>query len=85
MLSEGVDGAAPREHLEWELHGLLEHVNCFLEEHEKLDFLVVVREPWTIESGFLTPTMKLKRSKIEERYMPMAEKWRSMNRKIIWE
>lgn len=85
MLSEGVNGNKNREPLEGELDGLLEQVNCFLEEHEKLDFLVVVREPWTIEGGFLTPTLKLKRSKIEERYMPMAEKWRAMNRKIIWE
>jgi long-subunit acyl-CoA synthetase (AMP-forming) len=85
MLSEGAAGSTSREQLEGELHGLLEHVNSTLEDHEKLDFLVAVRDPWTIEGGFLTPTMKLKRSKIEERYMPMAEKWRAMNRKIIWE
>ncbi|MGH8432049.1 MAG: AMP-binding protein, partial [Solimonas sp.] len=46
---------------------LLGEVNLRLEEHEKLDYAVVISEQWTMDNGFLTPTMKIKRNIIEER------------------
>ncbi|WP_250463158.1 AMP-binding protein [Microbulbifer litoralis] len=63
----------------------LDRINRQLEDHEQLNYVVIVREPWTIESGMLTPTMKLKRNVIEERYLQFAEGWRESERKIIWE
>lgn len=47
---------------------LLQDVNTGLEGHQKLDALLLVEDAWTIESGLLTPTLKLKRSAIEARY-----------------
>jgi long-chain acyl-CoA synthetase len=35
--------------------------------------LVVTLQPWTVDDGLLTPTMKMKRAKIMERYMEQAE------------
>merc|ERR1712087_927086 len=43
-------------------------VNATLDGHEKLDFVAIVSEDWLPENGFLTPTQKIKRSKIEETY-----------------
>lgn len=63
----------------------LDEINQQLEDHERLNYVVIVKEPWTIESGLLTPTMKLKRNEIEARYLKFAEKWREKNQKIIWE
>ncbi|WP_206362910.1 AMP-binding protein [Stenotrophobium rhamnosiphilum] len=68
-----------------ELQIVLDRVNKELEDHEQLDFLVVVNEPWTVENGFLTPTLKIKRNIIEERYMPQAEKWSELKRAVIWQ
>ena len=45
--------------LEAELGKLLDDVNHPLVSHERLRMLVVAREPWTIENGQLTPTMKI--------------------------
>ncbi|TXH04305.1 MAG: AMP-binding acetyl-CoA synthetase [Nevskiaceae bacterium] len=66
------------------LENLLRQVNGELEDHEKLDYLVVVKEPWTVENGFLTPTLKIKRNVIEERYLPEADRWAGLGRKIVW-
>ncbi len=46
----------------------LESVNSTLEGHEKLSHLVLVKEAWTIENELLTPTMKIKRDQLEEKY-----------------
>ncbi len=64
---------------------LLQQVNDTLEGHERLDYLVVVKDPWNMENGFLTPTMKIKRGVIEERYLPMADHWLKAGQKVIWE
>ncbi|HUJ88274.1 MAG TPA: AMP-binding protein, partial [Burkholderiales bacterium] len=54
-----------RGRVETELAGLLNAVNEALASHERLQMLVVAREPWSMEAGTLTPTMKIKRARIE--------------------
>ncbi len=78
-------GELNRDGLTAELAGLLDQVNASLEEHEKLAFAVVVRDQWTMENGFLTPTMKIKRNVIEARYLPHADAWAEEGRKVVWE
>jgi len=88
MLSEdalaGAVAAAGKAALANELTGWLAEVNATLEDHEKLDRLLLVREPWTIESGFLTPTLKIRRDVIEERYLPEAEQRAQSPEPVIW-
>ena len=48
-------------------------------------FVVVVREPWTMENGMLTPTMKIKRNVIEDFYNQKMDDWFSQKRKVVWE
>ena len=61
--------------VEAELTGLLRQLNDDLADYERLRMLVVVPEPWTIESGCLTPTMKVRRAAIEARVAPHLDDW----------
>lgn len=70
--------------IEEELKKLLHSVNQKLESHEKLGFLVVLSEPWTMESGLLTPTLKIRRQKIEDYYANRFESWEAKKREIVW-
>lgn len=74
-----------REQLTQEFNDLLDEVNQSLEDHEKLDYVVVVKDQWTMENGFLTPTMKIKRNIIEDRYLPHADTWITHRQTVIWE
>jgi long-chain acyl-CoA synthetase len=71
--------------VESEMTELLNHVNGLLEAHEKLSCIVVVKDLWTMENGFLTPTMKIKRNVIEENYLPKAEAWLKMKKPVVIE
>ena len=47
---------------------IVKKVNAELQFHETIKKVGVVAEEWNIETGELTPTMKLKRRVIFERY-----------------
>ena len=74
-----------RAKLEAEFSALLDGVNAGLDPHEQMAFAVVVKDAWTIENGYLTPTMKIRRNVIEQQYEPQVEAWFQEQRKIIWE
>ena len=62
----------------------LKRVNSALDPHEQLDCLVVVTTPWSVDNGFITPTFKVKRNRIEEVYAPMFERWTGLRRAVVW-
>ena len=68
---------------QWE--ALLAEVNAALEGHERLSQVVVVEDPWSIDKGFLTPTMKIRRSVIEQHYLARAAVWAALGRKVVLE
>ncbi len=66
------------------LQALLNQVNGELDAHERLGCLVVTDEAWTIENGFLTPTLKLKRAKLETHYGRHFDEWCGSKAQIVW-
>ena len=60
-------------------------INPGLEKHEKIEKAVVMKEDWTIENGLLTPTLKIKRSRVEKIHMPMYKAWFDSEDRVIFE
>jgi long-chain acyl-CoA synthetase len=66
---------------------LTEHlaaVNARLEPHEKLSCLAVISTAWTPENGFVTPTFKVKRMRIEETYASRFDGWLGQRKPVVW-
>lgn len=63
----------------------LSELNPRLKSYERVNKIVVMKEPWTVDNNMLTPTMKTKRGVIEKNYAPKMEVWYEMTEKIIWE
>ncbi len=62
----------------------LVNLNQQLDPHERLSCLVLDATPWTVGSGFVTPTLKVKRNQVEATYGPLFEMWTAQNTAIIW-
>ena len=73
-----------RELLKTDLVRHLEAVNAPLDPHERLDCLVAITTPWTVDNGFITPTFKVKRNHVEEVYASHYESWVTTRSKVVW-
>jgi long-chain acyl-CoA synthetase len=62
----------------------LKSMESRLEAHEQLECIAVVTTPWTPENGFVTPTLKVKRARIEEAYASRYETWLSQRKPVVW-
>ena len=76
--------AAVRAEVESEMAALLQRVNAKVADHERLQMLVIAPEPWSIENGYLTPTMKIKRSRIEADAAAQVDAWYRSNKPVHW-
>jgi long-chain acyl-CoA synthetase len=62
----------------------LQTVNAALEPHEKLACLAAAATTWTPENGFVTPTLKVKRNRIDEVFGPHFTSWLTMQEPVVW-
>ena len=67
-----------------ELSALLKAVNQQLSEAEHLRMLVIIAEPWSVENGCLTPTMKIRRNRIEAQVESSMKGWYASHSEIQW-
>jgi long-chain acyl-CoA synthetase len=76
--------AAPRSELTTSLVAHLHRVNASLDPHERLAFLAVVTDSWTTANGLLTPTLKVRRAAVEERYGPSFDRWADARTPVVY-
>jgi len=85
VVAEPFDSRTARAGLHSSLEKLLEEVNGVLDKHERLHRLVVVKDSWAVENGFLTPTLKIKRNVIEAAYGARFEEWSERSEAVLWQ
>jgi long-chain acyl-CoA synthetase len=69
---------------EKEMAGVLAKVNSQVADYEQLRMIVIAKDPWSMENGCLTPTMKIKRSRIEAMVNDQVETWYSAKGDVVW-
>ena len=65
--------ARERSEVEAALHETVAAINRDIEKHARIGALIISHEPWSIENEILTPTMKIRRDRVEERFGSLAE------------
>ncbi len=63
----------------------LNHLNQTLPGYQQISKIVVVKDEWNVDNGLLTPTLKIKRNKMNERYGEKLEGWSKTTETVIWE
>lgn len=76
--------ALPRPQLEAGFSRALTTLNAGLAAHERLSSIVVIDEPFGLENGQLTPTLKVRRHSVDERYAPHYDSWASQPCPVVW-
>ncbi len=64
---------AEREAIEKDLKALAHTVNEVVDKHARLGAVIISTEPWSIENAMLTPTMKIRRERVETKFGELAE------------
>jgi len=67
------------------LEDLRKNTNPHFKKYEHLSKMIVLKEDWTIENNCLTPTLKIKRPIIEQKYLALFETWNNQIESIIFE
>ncbi|HIF9193336.1 TPA: AMP-binding protein [Photobacterium damselae] len=73
-----------RARYEKRVHKIIAKLNSELESHAQIRGVLMIKEPWSIENGILTPTLKIKRHILEKQYHEIGSNW-PKNTLIQWE
>ena len=82
--SEGAN-SIDKDTLKQQLNNKLESVNKDQVSFRKVSTIVIMKEAWTPENGLCTPTLKIKRVKIDEKFMSKYKQWHENSEAVIWE
>ncbi|MGV2987425.1 AMP-binding protein [Vibrio sp. E150_011] len=63
---------------------VVKRMNQELESHEQIKGVLMIKDPWSIENGILTPTLKIKRHLLEQKYHEMGHNW-PKGKLVVWE
>ncbi|MCF8243770.1 MAG: AMP-binding protein [Saprospiraceae bacterium] len=84
VLSE-LAASSSREAIAAHLTETLDTLNPKLKSYERVQKLVVVKEPWTVENNLMTPSLKIRRMQVEKAFAKQVHDWYGAAGKVIWE
>jgi long-chain acyl-CoA synthetase len=61
----------------------IRQINSTLDSHEKIEKIVLINDHWTVDNDMLTPTMKLKRREVDDKYSAYYENWYGLNDFVV--
>ena len=61
----------------------IRQINSTLDSHEKIEKIVLINDHWTVDNDMLTPTMKLKRREVDDKYSAYYENWYRLNDFVV--
>ena len=82
--SEGAN-AKEKEELENSILATIDEVNPTLMSHEKVAKAVIMQEQWTVDNGLMTPSLKVRRPRVEAIHQDMYKTWFEMEGRMIYE
>jgi len=68
--------------IEASIRKTFEAINAKLESHQVMDRVVIMKNEWSIENDLLTPTLKVKRHVLEERFVGVIQG--EYTDKLVW-
>ena len=76
--------AANKETVSQSILESVEKANSTRAKFEKISTAIIQKEVWSVENGLITPTLKVKRGKIDEKYSSKYLDWHEADEKVIW-
>ena len=63
----------------------LSEVNKELHGHDRISTIIIAKDAWSPENKLLTPTLKVRRGAVDERYLDHCLAWHEAKDSVIWE
>ena len=76
--------AADKTAMETSFKETMQKVNRDRAKFEQISTIIVQNEIWSEDNGLLTPTLKVKRGQIDDRYLENYLAWHEAAEKVIW-
>ena len=76
--------AKSEDELKTSLNGSLDSVNNQLPNYKRISTIVVMNDPWSVENGLLTPTLKVKRNALHQQYKDQFLSWHEDQSQVVW-
>lgn len=75
----------PKGEINKRIENTLLQINQQVASFEKISSVVILSEPWDVSNGILTPTLKIKRDRLNQLFNHKFEDWSQSKQLVIWD